>query len=297
MEKAIESHRNALEILQKNKLITKGDMTYYNLALALSNLGEMISGENGIRLLKESIMMLEKSLELNKKEEFPHKWASIQNALGGTFFNLSSKTKDEDLLLKSIDKFQDALTVFDRLKFPRNWADTHYNIGLALSYRGITINSSKSADYFNEAISNFNDALSVYKGAENTEAYTLILKMTSKAYSNWGVALTHFKKYDEAIDKFKKAIEINPQHAIAYYNWGLALNDLGMFDKAIEPFKKAIEIDPQNANILYYLGIAYSTIGQKDEAVKIFRHVLELKPEASINNDVNKRLADLTKKE
>lgn len=177
LEKAIESHRNALEILQKNKLITKGDMTYYNLALALSNLGEMISGENGIRLLKESIMMLEKSLELNKKEEFPHKWASIQNALGGAFFNLSSETKDEDLLLKSIDKFQDALTVFDHSKFPRDWAGTHYNIGLALRDLGIIINSEKSMDYFNEAILNFIDSLSVYKGAVNTETYTLILKM------------------------------------------------------------------------------------------------------------------------
>ena len=433
LEKAIESHRNALEILQKNKLITKGDMTYYNLALALSNLGEMISGEHGIRLLKESIMMLEKSLELNKKEEFPHKWASIQNALGGTFFNLSSKTKDEDLLLKSIDKFQEALIVFDRSKFPRNWADTHHNIGLALNYRGITINSSKSADYFNEAILNFKDTLSIYEGQKDTNVYNTTLKMTSSAYcnwgialnnqgmfdkaiekfekateidpqladaySNWGTALTHFRKYEEAIEKFKKAIEINPQHAIAYYNWGITLNNLGVldkaiekfekaaeinpqiadyysdwgsvllkqgklneaiekfkkateinpqlviayynwgtalnnlrmfdhaiekfekateinpqiadyyfgwgialfnqekYDKAIEQFKKATEIAPQNINILYYLGITYSTIGQKDEAVKIFRHVLELKPEASINNDVNKRLADLTKKE
>ena len=48
----------------------------------------------------------------------------------------------------------------------------------------------------------------------------------------------------------KKAIEINPQHAIAYYNWGTALNNLGMFDKAIEKFEKATEIAPQIAD--YY---------------------------------------------
>jgi len=400
LEKSIESHRNALEILKKNKLITKGDVTYYNLALALSNLGEMIDGENGINLLKKSIMMLEKALELNRKEEFPYKWASIQNALGGTYFNLSSETKDEELLLKSIVKFQEALIVFDRSKFPRNWADTHHNIGLALNYRGIIVNSSKSADYFSEAILHFKNALSVYEGQENTNNYNVTLKMAANAYSNWGialnnlgmfdkaiekfekatqiddpriadayinwgVALTHFRKYEEAIEKFKKAIEINPQLANAYYNWGIALGNLGVFDKAIEkfekateinpqiadyysnwgtalnnlgmfdnaiekfkkateiapqiadyysswgialfnlgkydkaiePFKKAIEIGPQNINIFYYLGIAYSTIDQKDEAVKTFRHVLELKPEASINNDVNKRLEDLTKKE
>ena len=313
MEKAIESHRNALEILQKNKLITKGDVTYYNLALALSNLGEMISGENGIKLLKESIMMLEKSLELNKKEEFPAKWASIQNVLGGAFFNLSSETKDEELLLKSIDKFQEALTVFDHSKFPRNWADTHHNIGLALSYRGITINSSKSADYFNEAILNFKDALSVYEGQKNTNTYNIILKMTANAYSNWGIALnnqgmfdkaiekfekatemdprladaysnwgsalTHFRKYDEAIEKFKKAIEINPQHAIAYYNWGTALNNLGMFDKAIEKFEKAAEINPQIADYYSDWGFVLLNQGKLNEAIEKLKKATEINPQ------------------
>ncbi len=263
LEKAIESHRNALEILQKNKLITKGDMTYYNLALALSNLGEMISGENGIRLFKESIVMLEKSLELNKKEEFSYKWASIQNALGGTFFNLSYKTKDEELLLKSIEKFQDALIVFERSKYPRNWSDTHHNIGLALNYRGIIINSNKSVDFFSEAILHFNHSLSIYEGQKNTNAYIGTLKIAADAYSNCGIAL----------------------------------NNLGMYDKAIEQFKKAIEIGSHNTNAFYYLGMSYLMVGQKDDAVKIFRHVLELEPEASIKNNVSKLLHDLTQNE
>ncbi len=67
---------------------------------------------------------------------FPYKWASIQNALGGTYFNLSSETKDEELLLKSMVKFQEALIIFARSKFPRNWADTHhkYRFGAKLSW-------------------------------------------------------------------------------------------------------------------------------------------------------------------
>lgn len=435
MGKAVETIRNSLQILQKNKLVTKGDMAYYNFGLVLSDLGEMIGGEEGIKHLKEAEETLGKSLELNDKHELRYHWAAIQNLLGKVFCSRSRIVNDnkEDLLLKSIEKYRKALTVFDRSNYTRNWADTHHNIGLSLMVLGCIINSEKSMDYFKEAISNFNDSLSVYKGATNTETYALTLKMTSNAYSNWGIALnnlgmfdkaiekfekatemdpqladaytnwgtalTHFRKYEEAIEKFKKAIEINPQLAIAYYNWGIALNNLGVldkaiekfekaaeinpqiadyysdwgsvllkqgklneaiekfkkateinpqlviayynwgtalnnlgmfdhaiekfekateinpqiadyyfgwgialfnqkkYDKAIEQFKKATEIAPQNINILYYLGITYSTIGQKDEAVKIFRHVLELKPEASINNDVNKRLDDLTKKE
>jgi tetratricopeptide (TPR) repeat protein len=103
--------------------------------------------------------------------------------------------------------------------------------------------------------------------------------------------------FDKAIEKFEKATKINPQIVDYHASWGIALFNLGKYDKAIEPFKKAIEIDPHNTNVFYYLGISYSKVGQKDDAVKIFRHVLELKPEASINNDVNKLLHDLTKKE
>ena len=179
MEKAVETIRNSLQILQKNGLVTKGDMAYYNFGLVLSDLGRMIGGEEGIKHLEEAEETLGKSLELNDKHEFRYHWAAIQNLLGRVFNFRSFIGNDnkEDLLLKSIDKYRKALTVFDRSNYPRNWADTHYNIGSSLRDLGIIINSEKSMDYFNEAISNFNDSLSVYKGAVNTETYTLILKM------------------------------------------------------------------------------------------------------------------------
>lgn len=50
MEKAVETIRNSLQILQKNGLVTKGDMAYYNFGLVLSDLGKMIGGEEGIRV-------------------------------------------------------------------------------------------------------------------------------------------------------------------------------------------------------------------------------------------------------
>ena len=318
VEKAVETIRNALQILQKNKLVIKGDMTYYNFGLVLSDLGEMIGGEEGIKHLKEAEETLGKSLELNDEHEFRYRWAVIQNLLGKVFYSRSRIVNDnkEDLLLKSIDKFRKALTVFDRSNYTRNWADTHYNIGSSLMALGIIINSEKSLDYFNEAISNFNDSLSVYKGAVNTETYTLILKKTSNAYynwgialnnlgifdkaiekfekateidpqladaySNWGAALTHFRKYDESIEKFRKAIEINPQHAIAYYNWGIALNNLGMFDKAIEKFEKATEINPQIADYYSDWGSVLLKQGKLNEAIEKFKKATEINPQLAI---------------
>lgn len=315
LEKSIESHRNALEILQKNNLITKSEMTYYNLALALTYLGEKIGGEEGIKHLKEAEELLEKSLELNNKDEFPIHWAFIQNGLGVVFYSRSFIVKEnkEDVLLKAVDKFQEALIVFDRSNFPRNWADTHHNIGMALHYLGITINSSKSADYFSEAILHFKNDLSVYEGQKNTNDYNVTLKMTANVYYNWGIALNNLGMFDnaiekfekateinpqiadyysdwgsvllkqgklnEAVEKFKKAIEINPQLAIAYYNWGTALNNLGMFDHAIEKFKKVTEINPQIADYHFVWGIALFNLEKYDEAIEQFKKAAEISPQ------------------
>ena len=50
--------------------------------------------------------------------------------------------------------------------------------------------------------------------------------------------------YEEAIDAFDTAIEIDPQTAGYWYNKGLALKYLGMYDEALEAFEKAHELDP-----------------------------------------------------
>jgi tetratricopeptide (TPR) repeat protein len=56
----------------------------------------------------------------------------------------------------------------------------------------------------------------------------------------------HKQAYDQAIEAYQKAIEINPKDDEAYYNMGNAYDDKQAYDKAIEAYKKAIEINPKN---------------------------------------------------
>lgn len=55
------------------------------------------------------------------------------------------------------------------------------------------------------------------------------------------------KKYQESIKLLEKAIEVNPQEALAYNNLASIYYSSKERDKAIEYMKKAIELDPLNS--------------------------------------------------
>ncbi|MCU4139364.1 MAG: hypothetical protein MW690_001296 [Methanophagales archaeon] len=51
-------------------------------------------------------------------------------------------------------------------------------------------------------------------------------------------------EYEQAIEDFSKAIELNPNYAGAYYNRGIAYAKLNQHERAIEDYNKAIELNP-----------------------------------------------------
>ncbi len=88
----------------------------------------------------------------------------------------------------------------------------------------------------------------------------------------------HGKKlYDQAIEKFNKALELDP-------NYGLALNELAFvyvsmedFEMAIEYFKKYVLVSLEDANPLDSMAFCYFLMGRLDEAVAKFKEALEVK--------------------
>jgi tetratricopeptide (TPR) repeat protein len=59
-----------------------------------------------------------------------------------------------------------------------------------------------------------------------------------------------------AIASHRRAIELDPEFAVAHYNRGLILRGQGEPDEAIACYRKAIELDPQCATFHANLGIA-----------------------------------------
>ena len=73
-------------------------------------------------------------------------------------------------------------------------------------------------------------------------------------HNNRGVAYANTGDYDLAIEAFTKAIELNPNLAMAYSNRGGAYRDKGDYGRAIEDCTTAIELNPN-------LAMAYSNRG------------------------------------
>ena len=62
---------------------------------------------------------------------------------------------------------------------------------------------------------------------------------------------------DRAITEYKRAIELDPDNALAHTNLGAAYVNKDLLDQAIAEHKRAIELDPNNANAHYNLASAY----------------------------------------
>lgn len=96
-----------------------------------------------------------------------------------------------------------------------------------------------------------------------------------------GDALHGLQRYDEAMERFRRAIEIKPDHGGSHYSIG-EIYDVHMDnpDEAFSWYEKAVAIDPEMAKLRELVGMSYARHGRYDEALKHFREFLKLAPEA-----------------
>ena len=94
-------------------------------------------------------------------------------------------------------------------------------------------------------------------------------------WRNKGGALYSLGKYDEAIECYDKAIQIDPDSPVVWNNKGLALNSLGKYDEAIASYDKAIQIDPDDADVWNNKGLALNSLGKYDEAIASYDRAIQ----------------------
>ncbi|MDD5773235.1 MAG: tetratricopeptide repeat protein [bacterium] len=100
------------------------------------------------------------------------------------------------------------------------------------------------------------------KKCENAEVY----------FCN-GVESFNTKNYEKAIEAFRKAIEISPEHHQAYYNLGVIYYYTGDMKRAQDFWKKALDYDPKNPKVFLNLGILAYKNGKIEEAVSFWEKV------------------------
>lgn len=85
----------------------------------------------------------------------------------------------------------------------------------------------------------------------------------------------------EAIDNYRKALQLNPQSATIYSKLGDAHRRLkkDLLPLAVEFYRKSLALDPQNAEVYNKLGMAQYSLNNRDEAIDAFKKVLKTKPD------------------
>ncbi|MDR2127034.1 MAG: tetratricopeptide repeat protein [Prevotellaceae bacterium] len=99
---------------------------------------------------------------------------------------------------------------------------------------------------------------------------------TYTEYFNMGLDYAEQGNYTEAIVCYKKALEINPNEAVAYYYMGIAYVNLGNHAEAIGSYQKALDIDPNYAEAYVNMGYSYGQMGNHTEALFCYRKAAQL---------------------
>jgi tetratricopeptide (TPR) repeat protein len=95
------------------------------------------------------------------------------------------------------------------------------------------------------ASSRFADAIACYTTALNSFNERTPTAAIMETYICRGAAFGRAGNEQAAIDDFTKAIELNPQSAMAFYDRGISRQTLGQFDLAIDDFSRVIELRPK----------------------------------------------------
>jgi serine/threonine protein kinase/predicted Zn-dependent protease len=98
------------------------------------------------------------------------------------------------------------------------------------------------------------------------------LIMLGSYYIGW-------RKFEQSLQHYNKAIEIDPLCKLAYNDLAYVYNEMGNFDKSIGAINKYISLAPDEANPYDTRGDLYAYNGKLDQAIESYKKALEIKPD------------------
>ena len=114
---------------------------------------------------------------------------------------------------------------------------------------------------------------------EPTKIRPMRMAETAGEFFARGVALEEDPaNYQEAIDCYKKCVELEPTHAAAYINLGTLYYNRHDYVQAERYYRKAIEVDPRYALAYFDLGNVLDETGRLQEAIRAYESAISLAP-------------------
>lgn len=93
-----------------------------------------------------------------------------------------------------------------------------------------------------------------------------------------GIACTFDADWSAAERGYRRAFEVNPNHATAHQWWGMTLAGLGRHSEAASEIRRALEIDPVSLRVGKAAGTILHLARRHAEAIEQYKKTLELDP-------------------
>lgn len=132
-------------------------------------------------------------------------------------------------------------------------------------------------DYWRQG-RNFYDSTQYQDAIESYTKAINIQKNVADFYFGRGEAWCKLKEYNEAIHDYERAIELEPEEATFYNNCGCAYEIINKQDKALERYELAIELNPNEAIFYGNRGYLYLELEDYDKAINDLKMAIELDP-------------------
>ena len=84
------------------------------------------------------------------------------------------------------------------------------------------------------------------------------------------------RKWSECSGKFKPPPGSIPTIRTWFFNMGLILDEMGRYEEALDAYIRARDIDPHDLHTLYHLGVDLYRIGQIDRSIETFKQIESL---------------------
>ncbi|TVQ39398.1 MAG: tetratricopeptide repeat protein [Wenzhouxiangella sp.] len=103
-----------------------------------------------------------------------------------------------------------------------------------------------------------------------------------RARADWHVSRG---RREEAIKDFERAIELNPNDAVAFRNLGRIRLRQAQYDEALDALRTAVRLDPFSELANVWLADAYWAVGRAEEAMFRLRQILAERPDFAQAHD------------
>jgi tetratricopeptide (TPR) repeat protein len=116
------------------------------------------------------------------------------------------------------------------------------------------------------------------RGAELIRKAFPAFSFLPEAHLDLGYALSLAGKQEQALESFRQAIALKPDHALAHARLGAVLYELGRIEGAITHYQTALAVEPAFLPARVGLAVALKSAGRLPEAIEAWREIISADP-------------------